>query len=504
VSGFAAGYGRPEPSRVEAMLDRINHRGPDARATLQLGRTVLAQNYLQADGLSPDGPVVIPAAGPGGLRICFDGQIGNLPQLASRHGLNPGPLAAERLILELYRQAGPDMLAQLKDSIFALAISDGEDFFAARDLLGIKTLFYAWEGQTLYLSSELKSLVGLAGEIREFPAGHYLDRRGRLVRFAELPQQPPPAPAGDIETMAARVRSLVERSFSQRVDFAHPTACLLSGGLDSSIIAVLASWALREKAGPGARLPTFAVGLDQSRDLASARLVAEQIGAEHHELRVDLDDILEVLPEVIYHLESFDPSLVRSAAANFLISGQARRQGFQVLLSGEGGDELFCGYLYLQEHPAGELFARQVECLGFLHNNASLRLDRMNLCHGLKVVAPFVSGELLDYALSLPAELKLRPEGGRMMEKWILRKAFEDLLPQSVAWRPKQEFSQGSGSAGVLPGHFEAEISDRELREAQAEHPFIRSKEELHYFRLFTGYFGDASAVKTVGQWLSL
>ena len=151
-----------------------------------------------------------------------------------------------------------------------------------------------------------------------------------------------------------------------------------------------------------------------------------------------------------------------------------------------------------------ELFARQVECLAFLHNNASLRLDRMNQCHGLRVVAPLISGELLRYAMAIPAEYKQRTESHQKIEKWIFRKAFEGYLPESVVWRPKQEFSQGSGSADVLPNHFEELITDRALAEAQAEWPIIRSKEELYYFRIFTGHFDSDSAVGTVGQWISL
>jgi len=233
-------------------------------------------------------------------------------------------------------------------------------------------------------------------------------------------------------------------------------------------------------------------------------MVAKHIGSEHHEMIVTLDDVLRVLPEVIYHLESFDASLVRSAASNYLISRHARAHGIDQLLSGEGGDEVFCGYTYLKEFPPEELTSRQLDCLGFLHSNASLRLDRMNRCHGVRVVTPLISGELLDYALRLPPEYKMKPAADGKIEKWILRKAYEADLPAEVVWRGKQEFSQGSGSADVLPRYFEAAISDEEFSEAQARHPRIRSKEELHYFRLFAEHFGTGMAVDTVGQWVCL
>jgi asparagine synthase (glutamine-hydrolysing) len=217
-----------------------------------------------------------------------------------------------------------------------------------------------------------------------------------------------------------------------------------------------------------------------------------------------LSQILEVLPEVIYYLESFDLSLVRSSVTNYLISRYVRDQGIEVLLSGEGGDEVFCGYLYLKDFPLEELFSRQMACIGFLHNNASLRLDRMNQCHSVRVVTPLISGELLNYVLTLPPEYKQMPEGNTKIEKWIFRKAFEKRLPEEIVWRLKQEFSQGSGSAGVLPGYFEGVYSNEELSEAQSRYPMVRSKEELYYFNLFAAHFGTGRAVETVGQWISL
>ena len=232
--------------------------------------------------------------------------------------------------------------------------------------------------------------------------------------------------------------------------------------------------------------------------------MAGHIGSDHHELIVTLDDLLEALPEVIYNLESFDPSLVRSAASNYLICRYAKNQGMDVVLSGEGGDEVFCGYNHLKRFPTGDLYSKQIECLGFLHNNAALRLDRMNQCHSLRVVTPLISGELLDYALRLPAEHKQKPTEKGKIEKWILRKAFEGELPDSIIWRPKQEFSQGTASADVLPKHFETLISDDDFTRAQEEYPFIRSKEELHYFRVFAEHFGTGNAVRTVGRWISL
>jgi len=505
MSGLAVAFGDSNLNEIDSIMQKIAHRGPYVSGTYENGRIIMAQNYLEADGTTADGSnVPVRSSSNPDLAICYDGQIGNWPELARRYGIPDGAYKEERLLLALYEKHGREMLRHLSDAIFAFVIYDGKDLFAARDLLGIKTLFYGRKDDTLYLASELKAILAVTDEVYEFPNGHYMDQSGQFTRFVELPQSPPKPWNYDVKKMTVDIREIIECSFRNRIDFSVPTGGLLSGGMDSSVINYLGSKAYKEKYGQAARLKTFALGVGESSDILSARIMAEQIDSEHHEFLVDLEQILDVLPEVIYYLESFDPSLVRSAASNYLISRYARHQGIQILLSGEGGDEIFCGYKYLEHCPTDELFAKQMECIGFLHNNASLRLDRMNMCNSVRVVAPLISGELLQYAMAIPPQYKQKPEGSGKVEKWIFRKAYEKLLPESIVWRGKQEFSQGSGSAGVLPAHFEKQFSDQELTEAEDRYPIIRSKEELYYFKVFTGHFGTDHAVATVGQWISL
>jgi len=506
MSGIAAGYGQPDPVKIKKMFAAMNHRGPYLSGIRSQKHVTMAQNYLHADIPDAGKDVSIPTSGKGNgkLMICYDGQIGNRSELANKYGIKAGPFIEERLLLSMYEKHGSRMLEHLGDSIFSFIISDGSDFFAARDLLGIKTLFYTRKGDTLYLSSELKGVTAISEIVSEFPEAHYMDGSGRLIRFARLPTSPPETVDKDVNTAAEEIRDIIKKSIESRVDFSRPTAGLLSGGMDSSVICALSAKLYKEKLGEHARLKTFAIGVGESEDIRSARIMAEHINSNHSELIVDLDEVLEALPKVIYYLESFDPSLVRSSVSNYLISRYAGEQGIEVLLSGEGGDEVFCGYIYLKDFPADELVMKQVECLKFLHNNASLRLDRMNQCHSIRVVAPLISGELLDYTLQIPPEYKQRKQGDQKIEKWIFRKAYESLLPKVITRRIKQEFSQGSGSASVLPHYFEENISDKEFQEAQEKYPIIRSKEELHYFRLFTKHFGDGAAVETVGQWISL
>jgi asparagine synthase (glutamine-hydrolysing) len=497
MSGLVVGYGIPDHVKIDEMFQKISHRGPYVSGIWNSNSVMMAQNYLRADC-----PMAIPdkadvPVNHGRLRICYDGQMGNLEQIA-------GPFREEQLLLSLYQRDGSNMLTYLDDAIFAFVISDGNELFAARDLLGIKTLFYGRKDQTLYLTTELKSLVSVTDDINEFPPGHYMDSTGNLIPFAELPKAPPEDLHTDLEQMVEDIREIITRSIRNRVDFSVPTAGLLSGGMDSSVISYLANELYKEKFGNEARLKTFAVGVGESEDIQSARLMADHIQSDHHELVVDLDQILVVLPEVIYYLESFDPSLVRGSVSNYLISKYAGERGIDLLLSGEGGDEIFCGYIYLKDFPPEELFGRQMECVGFLHNNASLRLDRMNHCNSVRVVAPLISGELFRYTLAIPAEYKQKPVGNDKVEKWIFRKAFEPTLPAAITQRVKQEFSQGSGSAALLPDYFENVIVDDELAEAQSKYPLVRSKEELYYFRIFTEHFGDGKAVETVGQWPKL
>ncbi|UCD31222.1 MAG: hypothetical protein JSV38_10455, partial [Desulfobacterales bacterium] len=471
MSGLAVVFNERKRLELETMVHKIAHRGSYFSGQFEGERILMAQNYLKGDiSGTPDvalaiGDTQVPIFNVENpeLRICYDGQMGNWQELAPVYEISDGPFREERLLLQLYKNHGTSMFSHLNDAIFAFVISNGENLFAARDLLGIKTLFYGRKNGKLYFASELKSIVEITDDVHEFPPGHYMDDSGTPVRFAELPQSQPEILEDNIDDITATIRDIIQRSFNNRIDFSVPTASLLSGGIDSSIIALLASAAYRGKFGTRQRLKTFALGVGESEDIQYARLMAEHIDSDHHELIVDLDQILKVLPTVIYCLESFDPSLVRGSVSNYIISKYAKEKGIEILLSGEGGDEVFCGYLYLKDFPPDELFFRQIECIGFLHNNASLRLDRMNLSNSIRVVAPLISGELLDYALRIPSELKMKTEDNEKIEKWIFRKAFEDVLPEKIIWRLKQEFSQGSGSADVLPAYFEKTVNDDEL-----------------------------------------
>jgi len=505
MSGFVVCYGNTDQNEMENMFKSISHRGVYVDGIWSSGEILMAQNYLKADIVNEPNDYQVPVSLPHGeyFRICYDGEIANRNDLSYIYDIGSA-FMEERMILQLYERFGTSMFEYLDDAIFSFIIYGNGKLFAARDLLGIKTLFYGWKDKTLYLASELKSITIVTDEVYEFPPGHYMDNSGQLYCYAELPESPPKAIYYDIGNVTEHIKDIIHRSLRNRLDLKHSFASLLSGGIDSSVISYLANELYTEKNGTRARLKTFAVGVGKSSDICNARIMADYLGSEHHELIVDIKRVIKTLPEVIYFLESFDPSLVRSSVSNYFISRYAQEHGVEQLLSGEGGDEVFCGYSYLKNYPIDELFSRQMECIKFLHNNASLRLDRMNQCNSIRVIAPLISGELLSYAMSIPSEYKQKPERGAKIEKWIFRKAFENYLPDSIVWRPKQEFSQGSGSASLMRFYFEEAVSEEQLKEIQRKHPFIRSKEEFCYFKIFTEHFGDGYAVDTVGQWISI
>lgn len=506
MSGFAVCYGREHSSVIDAMMQKISHRGNYIQGTQDIGNALLGQNYLRADtyGASQDANVPITDPADKQLTICYDGQINDCRELCGRLGINEGPFMEERLLLHLYRNHQKDMFEYLGNAIFAFVITDGQSLFAARDLFGIKTLFFAKNTDRILFSSELKGVVAAAGDVLEFPAGHTMDEKGATAPFGDVSADITFYDK-DLETMKTEIRTIIEKHVRSTIDFERPTGGLLSGGMDSSVINHISSGILREKQGNDARLKTFAIGVGESGDIQNARLMAKHIGSEHFEISVTIEDLIAAVPDVIYYLESFDPSLVRSSIANYLISRYAAKEhGVEVLLSGEGGDEMFCGYTYLKEVPYEDMVEKQLECLGYLHNNASLRLDRMNQCNSVKIVAPLISGELLDYALHVPPQYKQHEEDGTRVEKWIFRKAYEGILPEQITSRLKQEFSQGSGAAAVLPAYFEEKVSDSDYSAAKARFPIIRSKEEYFYFKLFSEYFGEDSAIATVGQWVEI
>lgn len=379
------------------------------------------------------------------------------------------------------------------DSPLALAaIKDGR-VLLVRDGLGISPLYYGEVDGTLVFASEIKALVGITKQIREFPPGYKYCSGEGFQQFFGL-KEVPAWPMNE-EEAAAKLRQVLEDAVAQYTKDQVEIGALLSGGLDSSTLAALARSQVE-------RLHTFACGLEGASDLEYAREVARHIGSVHHEAVYSSTDLLRVLPEVIYHLESFDALLIRSALTHYLVTKMVAEY-VPAAFSGEGGDELFAGYDYYKNLAPDSLNGELIASINRLHNTALQRVDRSAAAYGTEAYVGFLSPPVVKLAVRIPVEYKLYQEAnGEPMEKWILRKAVEDLLPEQVLWRPKVKFWQGTGVKDLLAAYAETRISDGDFRRERRlpDGSLLNTKEELLYYRIFKEHFGTFTDLNFVGR----
>ncbi len=356
-----------------------------------------------------------------------------------------------------------------------------------RDALGVSPLYYGHgiDG-TLCFASEVKALLEATLDIREFPPGCCL-AGARMTRHFQLHKQPPLSDS--IETIAAQLRQRLQAAVQKHIT-KDECGAWLSGGLDSSAIAALARPHVKV-------LHTIAAGLSGAPDLEHARTMAGFIKSRHHEAVVSMDDMLRVLPDVIYHLESFDSLLIRSSVTHYLASKTASDYVGEVF-SGEGGDELFAGYDYLKSIASGALDDELIEITNSLHNTALQRVDRCASAHGLIAHLSFLDPDVVDYALRIPAELKLR----HTTEKWILRESMQDLLPEGIRQRKKAKFWEGAGVTQLFADYAEKTVSDHDFNHERTlpNGWVLNSKEELMYYRIFQEHFGASKSLAWMGR----
>ncbi|MFQ5826469.1 MAG: asparagine synthase B [Dehalococcoidia bacterium] len=475
---------------LDTMLDRLSHRGPDDQGTYVEGNIALGQKRLSIVDVAGGRQ---PIFGEDGLKcVICNGEVYN--HLALRDELSHHHFRTRsdtEAILHMFEEEGEEAVSRL-DGMFAFVLYDGRDILVARDPLGIKPLYEGRKDGCTFFASELKALEGVVDSIREFPAGHYYSSRSGLVQYYHIPQVSDYHE--DEDGIVATLRQHLIRAVRKRLMSDVPLGVFLSGGIDSSIIAAVA----REHFD---NLNSFSVGIAGSTDLMYARKVADFLGTDHHEYIYTLDEVLEVLPRVIYHLESFDPALVRSAIPTYFVSRLAREH-VKVILTGEGSDEVFAGYHYFKEIDGKEaLHGESIRILSGLHNLNLQRVDRATMAHSIEGRVPFLDIDFVGYATAIDPSLKLAGEG--RMEKWLLRKAFTGYLPDEVLWRIKMEFADGCGSAQLVEEFAENEISDAEFEEQRKafKDAHISSKEELYYFKLFQGFFSTEGLHQVIGRW---
>ncbi len=485
------GVVKPDESRtVQEMLELLRHRGPDDAAICRDDHACLGHARLSIIDLSGGRqPMSDERAG---RHVVFNGEIYNYRELRSE--LGEGRFRTDSDTEVLLRLAGgesapADWVSRL-DGMFAFAVVEGDDVILARDPLGIKPLYIGRRDGALVFGSEIKAMLVACDEVSEFPAGHVYTSEGGLRPYFDL--EPPSETVTEAQRAQQGVRSRLEEAVRKRMLADVPVGVFLSGGLDSSLIAAFASRYKRP-------LDSFAVGTEDSEDLERAREVAAFLGTRHHEYVYTLQEAIEALPEVIYHLESFDCALVRSAVPNYFLSRLAR-QHVKVALAGEGADELFAGYEYLKAIARDSLQDELHEITLALHNTNLQRCDRMSMAHGLEVRVPFLDVEMVRYAFRVHRDLKQRGEA--RTEKWILRRVAEDLLPSDIVWRRKEKFAIGSGLGDNLARFAETQISDEEFMRAREvdEGITLRSKEELFYYRIFREQYPAEHLAPLVGR----
>ena len=456
MCGFVCLWHVEDEALAARMIDKIAHRGPDAVEVAQLPGAPVIMAHCRLSIIGPENGKQ-PIYQTGDILVA-NGEIYNHEDLRAILGDSAFETASDsETILHLFRSGQARWISKL-DGMFAFVLATRGRIIAARDPLGIKPLYVARLKGGHAFASELKAFDGVPVEdIKAIPPGTLFDSRNGWRTWYRTPHgAASPEEDHDIEHTACELRLVLEEAVAKWMIADVEVGSFLSGGLDSSIIAAMAQ-KIRQDAGKSP-LKTFSVGTPGSPDLLAARAVAEHIGSEHFEYAFSASDLADNLSHVIYHLESADVDLVRSAIPTLFAARLARRQ-VKAVLTGEGADELFAGYAYHHAYvdDPRALADELTRALGTMHNINLQRVDRVTMAESLEARTPFLDRELIDFAQSIPATLKLRrtdpnavESTGVTTEKWILRKACADLLPSDLIWRKKAQFDEGSGTVAAL------------------------------------------------------
>jgi asparagine synthase (glutamine-hydrolysing) len=503
MCGIAGCIGINDKKTIELMLDALPHRGPDDRGIHIYNNLVFGHTRLSIiDVIKGHQPIL---ANHGNSGIICNGEIYNFKnirdQLAPKYPFTTH--SDSEVILSLFQEKGPDCVRDL-DGMFAFALYHEDRVMLARDPIGIKPLYYGYKDNHFYFSSELGAM-SLAGvnEVHEFPCGHYYTLKTGFVRYYDIPPKRD-YHLSDIDHTVALIRTQLKQAVEKRLlsDKEIHVGSFCSGGLDSSLIAAIAARKIPN-------LHTFAVGMrdesgQESDDLIAARLAAKHIGSNHHEYIITEEDYYTALPQVINKLETYDPSLVRCAVPCYFTCKLAAEY-VTVVLTGEGADELFAGYHYMKRFTFDQINTEARRLIGGVHNINLQRADRMGMLFSLELRVPFFDTDLIELGMKISPNLKIRPENGQMIEKWILRKAFSGTgyLPDDILWRYKLQYTQGAGCENLGERLAESEISDDDLARLKAENPdaVINSKEAAYYFQIFRKYHPQESVLKSIGIW---
>lgn len=495
---------------VLKMSKKVRHRGPDWSGIYCCDKAVLAHERLSiVDPQSGRQPLL---SSDGNVILSINGEIYNHQEIRKRYEGSYQFLTHSdcEVLLPLYREKGPAFIEELS-GIFGFALYDKENdsYLIARDHMGIIPLYTGYdEHGNFFVASELKALEGTCKTISEFLPGHYLYSKDGAVKKWYNRNWTEYDEVKDNKSEISELRKALEDSVHRQMMSDVPYGVLLSGGLDSSVISAIAKkFAPRRIESQDAdeawwpQLHSFAVGLEGSPDLAAARKVAKHIGTIHHEIHFTVQEGLDALRDVIYHIETYDVTTVRASTPMYLLARVIKSMGVKMVLTGEGSDEIFGGYLYFHKAPDAKSFHEEtVRKLSKLHLYDCLRANKSLAAWGVEGRVPFLDKEFMDVAMRLNPADKMAVNG--KMEKWILRKAFEDYLPADVVWRQKEQFSDGVGYGWIdtLKMITSGMVTDEQLANARFRFPVNppRTKEEYYYRSIFSEHFPSDSAASCV------
>ena len=491
---------------VKQLSKRMSHRGPD-ESDLHITENghVLSHERLSIIDLDSGRQ---PIKGTVTAYMVHNGEIYNHQELRDgilKHHTFRTKSDSE-VIVHLYEEFGYDFLEKL-DGDFAFVVIDGDDYIAGRDPMGVKPLYYGMDDRgRMYFSSEMKPIADQCKTFSTFPPGHYYTPTTGFVKYYK-PQYDDHAKATH-ELDLQLIRDTLTEATRKRLMSDVPIGVLLSGGLDSSLTSSIASRLLREK---GKKLHSFSIGLDaDAPDAKAARKVAEFLGTEHHEIHFTIEQGIEILDKLVWHLETYDVTSIRASTPMYFLSKAITDMGIKVVLSGEGADEIFGGYLYFRNAPTTEDFQKEtIERVQKLFTADLLRADKSTMAHGLEARVPFLDKTFLDVCMLIKPEEK-QPKTYDGKEKYILRKAFDTpdnpYLPDEVLWRQKEQFSDGVGYNWIdqLIEYCSSQVTDEQLAESKVLFPYNTptTKEAYFYRSIFHKYYPQQSAAETVRKWI--
>ncbi|MHB1108365.1 MAG: asparagine synthase B [Lutibacter sp.] len=498
--------------QILEMSKKIRHRGPDWSGIYSNEKAILAHERLSiVDPVSGKQPLFSEDKK---LILSANGEIYNHRDLRKQfEGKYNFQTASDcEVILALYKEKGTSFIDEM-NGIFAFALYDEDknEYFIARDHMGIIPLYMGWdENGTFYVASELKALEGVCTKIELFPPGHFLSSKdGELTKWYSRDWMDYEA-VKDNQTSIDEIHNALEAAVHRQLMSDVPYGVLLSGGLDSSVTSAIAKKYAEKRietddtqAAWWPQLHSFSVGLEGSPDLAAAQLVADHIGTVHHEIKFTIQEGLDAIRDVVYNLETYDITTIRASTPMYLMARVIKSMGVKMVLSGEGADELFGGYLYFHKAPNKKEFHEEtVRKLSKLHMYDCLRANKSLAAWGIEGRVPFLDKEFMDVAMRINPQDKMI--NGERMEKWVLRKAFESYLPASVAWRQKEQFSDGVGYSWIdtLKKVVAEEVTDEQLANAKYKFPLQTptNKEEFYYRSIFQEHFPSDAAALCVPQ----